>query len=376
LNGKKQNSIACFGVKALPYPGGIESILEEIAPRLVSKGFDLTIYVRAPYTGKRFEKWEYKGLSIVSIPCIRSKHLEAPTHTILSVVHALFEGHNIFFFNAIVLGVFTIVPRIFGKKVILQTQGLDWKREKWGKLATMFIKFSAFCSVFFANKTICVSEIDADYFLKKYNKSLPIIPNGVNVPRLTKSVSYLHQKNITQKKYLLFMSRLVPEKGCHILLKAWSMLSSVEKSDVVVVIAGSTNYKDDYYNDLINQAADDILFLGFARGLDKEELLTHALAYVQPSTIEGMSIALLEAMSFGLFPIVSDIPENLSVVGTEYGESFWSNNPRDLADKIKKLLSNIEKLIESKDSISSYILSKYKWDDSVNKLTKILHELG
>ena len=302
----KRIKVACFGVKAIPYTGGIENVLTNTAPILAKRGYDISIYVRANYTKRYFKTTDFYGVRVISLPCIPGKRLEAPSHTIISIIHAVITGHDLFFFHGVVLGFFTVIPRLIGKRVVLQTHGLDWKREKWGWFASRIIRLAGAIAARVPHLTFCVGKEDARYFETKYKKTLPVVFNGINSAIKSDSRDYLRLQGLKECQFFLFMSRLVPEKGCHLLVEAWEQVDPNIKNNMKLAIAGDTNYRDSYYHKLVSRGNHDTIFLGFVDGEHKQQLLSNAAAYIQPSTIEGHSVALLEAMSYGLFTVVSD----------------------------------------------------------------------
>ena len=369
---RKKVRIVCLGAKALPFAGGIEGVLTEVAPRLTALGYEITVYVRSRYAGKPFESTYYGEVRLVSLPCFPGKHLEAPSHTLLSLFHALLTGADIFFFHAVVLGFFTIIPKLFGKKVVLETHGLDWKREKWGHVAKQLIKVSAHAAAVLPDATLCVSATDARFFEQEYGKRFPVVLNGVTPPIINDDQDFISQLGLRPQNYVLFMSRLVPEKGCHLLLKAWKSLAPEYRGGMKLVIAGGTAYEDKYYYSLKSQAREDILFPGVVSGTRKAQLLTHGLVFVQPSTVEGLSLALLEAMSYGLYPLVSDIEENLDAVGSDHATSFKVGNSADLSEKLSLLLADPDRLISLRPEISNWVAERYNWDTVTERIATVL----
>lgn len=360
--------IAVFGVKTLPFAGGIETVVEKTVPYLDNTKFSFVIYVRKKY---HIGSNEFPNIKFICIPHLNGKNSEALSHTFLSCLHALFvERCDIFFFHAIVLGSLTFLPKLFLKKVILQTHGLDWKREKWGKFAKLFIKFSAKASAIIPDKTICVAKNDSDFFFHKYGKRFEVVPNGIYCQKGIELDYKFLSMRLSPYKYILFMARLVPEKGPHILINAFKKMDLIQDS-IMLVIAGDTNYKDEYYKSLLKEESPNIKFVGTVVGQLKQSLLSNALVFVQPSSIEGMSISVLEAMSYGVTTITSDIPENTILIG-EYGLSFKKNNSDDLADKLKYFLKNKEHFIAQKPERIKYTIESFGWDKGLTKLDYLL----
>lgn len=356
-------TIAIFGVRSIPWIGGIENVISSIGPIFVRNGFNVRIYVKSHWHQNK--SLDYHGCKLVKIPTAKGKHLESFVHTFLSTFHALFTGCNVFYYNAVPLGFFTIFPRIWGKKIIFQTHGLDWKREKWNNYAKYYMKLSIHVGRYCSSNVSTVGLQDYLYFKSKFNMRVTLIPNGVNKPFLKQDRLYLNSLGLEKNKYFLFMSRLVPEKGAHTLIQAWEKLNNKNKKGIKLVIAGDTYQHDAYYNKLIKSNSSDIIFTGFVNGVMKSTLLINSLCFIQPSTIEGMSTGLIEAMSYGLPTISSDIGENIEVA-SDFGIYFKTKNSIDLNYKIIQVIQGLEfySSCELKKKISNYALKKYNWEKS------------
>jgi len=371
---KEKKTIAIFGVKTVPYTGGIEYVVENTAPYFNKDKYEVIIYVREKY----FKSNEcIPNVKIICLPHLKGKNTEAITHTFLSILHAIFiEKADIFFFHAIVLGSLTFLPKLFFKKVILQTHGLDWKREKWGKIAKLFIKFSTLACTIFPDITICVGRSDVNFFKENYKKKFELVRNGVRTAEIYETNDdMLRHFSLERKKYIMFMARLVPEKGPHILIKAFKdYLRENTDINLKLVIAGDTNYHDKYYYELIKEANDKVVFTGFVKGEDKYQLLANAILLVQPSSIEGMSITLLEAMGYGITPIVSDIKENLDILAN-FGLKFKVGDTNDLKEKIAYFIKEKENFDDKKDFMINYVRENFSWDDIISRLTNIFENI-
>ncbi len=362
-----QLKIVALGAKGIPHPGGIELVMEEIGSRLVRRGHRFDIFVRKSYmNGKTFK--EYKGIKLLYSPGIRHKNLDAVTHSLSALPRILSNGYDIVYVNAIGLSVLAWLPRICGKKVVVHTHGLDWKREKWGRLAKKLIRMSAWTTARLPHRIFCVCKEDKRFFEKNYGIKCVYVPNGI--PNVEIRIPHEIKKfGLSGGDYLLFMARLVPEKGAHLLIQAWRMIPGAYKKDKKLVIAGDSNHRDKYYLDLIEfKRFNDIVFTGFATGNLKEELLTNALCFVQPSLIEGMPLSILEAMGCGRPILTSDIPENKDVL-EDNGLFFKSGNINDLAEKIKEILtSNPHHLYSQGKRLQEFGRRQYDWDKITDRI--------
>lgn len=362
--------IAMIGQKGIPSrAGGIEIHVQELASRLSKTDCEVVVYCRKGYC----EETTTSDLSKVKrkyVPYIRTKHLDAISHTFWSTLDALFSGCDIFHYHALGPSTLAFIPKLFGKKVICTVHGLDWQRGKWGGFATRFLKFGEFATAKFANFTINVSKNLVDYYKKKYGVDTYFIPNGIEEPVIREPDIINKKYGLDKKDYILFLARLVPEKGAHYLIDAFKRVNTKKR----LVIAGGASHSDDYVDKLHQQASDDerIIFTGFVSGDELSELYSNAYIYVLPSDIEGMPISLLEAMSYGNTCLVSDIPENLNVI-EDKGFHFEKSNPDDLYAKLELLLQN-GNIIESRtQETKDFVLSTYNWEN-ITMSTFLLYE--
>jgi glycosyltransferase involved in cell wall biosynthesis len=345
-----------LGVKGIPHTGGIENVVEQLGTRLVKKGHEVIVYVRPHYTPRHLK--EYRGMTLIHLPSIHTKHLDAVTHTSLASLHVAWLGADVVHIHSIGLSILAPITRAWGIKTVVQSHGLDWQRDKWGKLAKTCLRLTDYTTVFFPNVTTVVSQKMQKYYQDRFGRKVTYIPNGVS--DLAKAdPQKICDFGLHGDDYILFASRLVPEKGCHYLLEAYRQLGNPAKK---LVIAGDANYGDHYVADLKKRESENILFLGFVKGRLFEELMSNAYIYVLPSEIEGLSTGLLEAMSYGNCVLISDIEENIEVVG-ESGVSFTSGNIQDLRDKLAYLLACKDIVEKHKDKARAHVLSYYNWDN-------------
>ena len=347
--------IAMFGIKGVPVPAGVENVVEEIGSRLVQRGHQVTVYVRPHYTPPSLK--EYKGMKLVHLPSIPTKHLDAITHSFLACLAALASDADIIHIHAIGNSIFAGLPRLFGKKTVVQSHGLDWQRAKWGRLAKLYLRMTDYTSIYFPNATTVVSQKTQHYYQDKFHRPVVFIPNGVS-PVQKVAPSEILQYGLQGNDYLFFAARLVPEKGCHYLIEAYQKLGQTDKK---LVIAGDGVFGDAYAERLKRYASDRILFLGFVQGRLLEELLSNAYVYVLPSEIEGLSVGLLEAMSYGNCVLVSNIEENLEAIGSA-GLSFQSTSSADLATALGVLTKENTVVEQYRSQAQQAVLEMYNWD--------------
>ncbi len=366
--------IAALGAKGIPHPGGIELVMEEIGSRLVKKGHRFDIFVRKHYMiDKPFNN--YKGIGLPRSPGLHNKYFDAMSHSASAIPNIIINNYNVFYINSVGLSTLAWLPRIVGRKVVVHTHGLDWKREKWKGIAKKMVRMSAWSSVNFPNLTFCVCQEDKRFLESFYGRPCHYIPNGI--PKVVlRQPHEIEAWGLKRDSYLLFMARLVPEKGAHFLLHAWNNIPEEYKRNKKLVIAGDSNHRDGYYYDIKDfNRFEDIVFTGFATGSLKEELLSNALCFTQPSTIEGMPLSLLEAMGYGRMILSSDIQENMNVL-SGHGLTFKSRNIDDLTRKLIQILSLKKDVIELKGrNIERYGKANFNWDQIVDKVERLLSAL-
>ena len=364
--------IAIIGQKGIPSrAGGVEIHVEEIASRLASSGEDIKVYCRESYCEDKYDI--YKNIKIKYIPSINTKHLDAITYTFLATIDAIKEKYDIIHYHALGPSLLSFIPRLCGRKVISTCHGLDWKREKWGVVGKLALKLGEVASIKFPHKTISVSESMCEYYKNKYkNADIVYIPNGIEEKNRRKPRIIKEKFNLEKNDYILFLARLVPEKGVHYLIESYNNL----KTDKKLVIAGGSSHSDDYVNKIKKMANNNpnIIFTDFVTGETVDELFTNAYLYVLPSEIEGLPISLLEAMSYGQACLVSDIRENLDVI-EDKAFSFENKNPKDLEEKLKYLIDNKEIVRKYKDNSKEFITKKNNWNDIAEKTKEVFEEI-
>jgi len=366
--------IAMIGHKRIPSrEGGVEVAVEEISTRLVKEGYKVDAYNRK---GKNVQDKkadrekkkakEYKGVEIITIPTINKKGIDALLYSFFASIRSLFGKYDVLHYHAEGSCAMLWIPHIFKKKIVVTIHGLDWQRSKWGGLATRYIKFGEKLAVKYANEIIVLSKNVQKYFKETYGRDTVFIPNGVNKPVIRKPNIIKTKYGLDKDEYILFLARIVPEKGLHLLINAYKEISTSKK----LVIAGGASHTNDYLEKIKKLANEDsrIIMTGFVQGEELEELYSNCYIYCLPSELEGMPLSLLEAMSYGKNCLVSNIEENMQVC-EQKGWTFESGNVEDLKVKLKKLLDSNE-LIQ-KDEISKYILEKYNWENIVKDIEKI-----
>lgn len=363
---KKQMRIAQIGHKRVPSrEGGIEVVVEELSARLSEMGHSVTCYNRSGHhvSGREFDsnfkEKVYKGIRLKTVFTVHKKGLAAFSSSLSGALCASLRKYDIVHFHAEGPAAMCWLPRLFGRKVIVTIHGLDWQRAKWGKISSAYIRFGERMAVRYADEIIVLSGSIKDYFLQEYNRKTVYIPNGVSRPLIQNPQLITEKYGLHKDDYILFLGRIVPEKGVHYLLESYKFL----KIDKKLVIAGGISDTDEYGNTLHQMAGDDkrIIFTGFVHGQILKELYSNAYIYVLPSDVEGMPLSLLEAMSYGNCCLISDIKECSEVVG-DYGVIFRHGDIKDLQEKLQMLCESKNKVELYRSKSADYICGKHSWD--------------
>ena len=291
------------------------------------------------------------------------------TSSFFATVAALFSKAEVVHYHAEGPCAWLWIIKFFSRKRIIVTiHGLDWQRAKWGGFATKYIKFGEKVAVKYADEIIVLSKNVQKYFKDEYDRKTVFIPNGVSKPEIVKAEIIKDKYNLKKDDYILFLGRIVPEKGIHYLIDAFNQIKTNKK----LVIAGSASDTDSYFAELKEKAKDNknIIFTGFVQGKELDELYSNAYIYCLPSDLEGMPLSLLEAMSYGLCCLTSNIKE-CSEVLEEYGVTFKKSNVKDLKNVLQNLCDNKKEVDKYKKSAQEYILNKYNWDDVVDKTLEL-----
>ncbi len=359
-----------IGLRGIPATyGGIEAAVEGLSVELARRGHRVTVYGRSAYCRPGLD--EYRGVRLRRLPQINTKHLEAASHTLVASAVALTSGkHDVLHIHATGPALFSVIPRLTRTACVATVQGLDWQREKWGGLASRVLRVGAYAAATVPHETIVVSRALQRSLREQYPCDPVYIPNGIDKSALERGRPV---DDLVPDEFILFLGRLVPEKGVHTLIEAYGRLDT----ELPLVVAGPESHSEDYVDRLRGLAADDprIRLIGARYGDEKTWLLQNATVFVQPSTVEGLPIALIEAIACGAFTIVSDIPENIEVVTRGercHGLVFRTGDVGDLAAQVAAALANPNRQQEA-DACRREILPEYAWPRLAADTERVYH---
>jgi glycosyltransferase involved in cell wall biosynthesis len=345
---------------------GIEAYYEEVGRRLAARGHQVTIYCRKHFTP---ELVEHNGMKLVRLPTVRTKHLETLLHTFTSTIHASLNGSDIIHFHALGPALFSFLPRLFGKKTVVTVQGLDWQRRKWGPFAAQVLRAGEAAAAYLPHRTMVVSRTLQQYYENRYGRKPAYVPNGTIVRKATGHGNLARWK-LEAGRYILFLGRFSPEKNCHLLVEAYERIST----EVQLVLAGGASYTDAYAAELRKHESHRIKILDWVSGDALDELLTNAAIFVLPSDLEGLSLALLDAMGAGICVLTSDVPENRELVEGA-GFTFKRGDVNDLERMLRLLLADPVVRQEAGQAAQKRMREAYLWPQITTEIEGIYRQV-
>ena len=348
--------ISVLGTRGVPANySGLETAVERIGERLARKGHEIAVYCRTHNI--TIDADTYKGMQLVKLPSINNKYLDTLSHTFLSLLHVFTHRPDLVHLYGVGNSVFLIPLRLLRRPVIISVDALDWQRKKWNRFAAFCLRSSAGVAVQFSDQYIVDSREVAKYYIERYDKPPVYIAYGADTPEPTNDDGSVEEYGLETRKYILFVGRLVREKGVHHLIKAFEMTDT----DLQLAIVGDNPHNRTYVESLKATTDPRIRFLGFVYGKGYQRLCNNAYLYVQPSDVEGTSPALLGAMGFANCVVVSDIPENLETIG-DAGVSFERGNPLSLKEQLETLIGQPQLVREYGQRARARVESVYSWD--------------
>ena len=373
--------IAMIGHKRIPSrEGGIEIVVEELATRMAARGNRVVAYNRKGHNvaGAEFddtvntsnEPFFYRGVHVIPVTTVDAKGMAALSSSFFATLKAIAAKPDVIHYHAEGPCVMLRLAHWAGIRTVATIHGLDWQRAKWGKFASTYLKFGERTAARCADEVIVLSRNMQEYFKNTYGRDTWFIPNGIERKQPVADQKITNKYGLHKDDYMLFLGRIVPEKGVHYLIEAFRKLDTDKK----LVIAGGASDSTEYYEQIKQMAAQDprIILTGFVQGRMLQELYSNAYIYVLPSDLEGMPMSLLEAMSYGNCCLTSDIAECAEVVGDK-AASFAHGSADALYEALQDLVQHPQKVQEYKDQAADFITGKFSWDSVVDQ-TLALYE--
>lgn len=364
----KHINIMVLGLRGFPnVQGGVESHCQELYPRLIEKGFSVDVITRAPYVDRSIKEW--KGVRFRALWSPASSSLEAMLHSLIGVLYAAVKRPDVLHIHAIGPGIVTPIARLLGLRVVVTHHGPDYDREKWGKFARFILKLGEAMGMRFSSRRIVISNVIRALVMDKYTKDSDLIPNGVSPAGAPGTGKVLSECGLEAGKYVALVSRMVPEKRHINLIKAFRQAALGEWK---LALIGDLSAEDVYVGKVRAEVGEssDVVLTGFRSGEQLRDLLTNAGVFVLPSSHEGLPIALLEAMSYGLPVIASDIPAHLEL-DLDKRCYFPLGDEGQLSDRLK-LFEQDDEFRRSQSVIGKKLVAeKYDWDDVASRTADV-----
>lgn len=367
--GKNKLNIALMGMRGIPANyGGFETFAEELSVRLVERGHRVTTYGRSHFVDPQLKS--YQGVEIRTLPCVRTKYLETVSHTLVSTLLGLFYSYDVVLICNAANAAWCWIPKLAGQKVILNVDGIERLRKKWGPIGKIYYRLSEFLATVIPDRIVTDARAVQSYYLKEYGTRFPFIPYGAFVGK-SEEHDELDKLGVTPGKYLLYVSRLEPENNAHLVIKAY-IESGVQHPLLVV---GNATYGGRYINQLKSLVqGSHVILLGAIYGRGYRQLLSHAICYLHATEVGGTHPALIEAMGMGCLAIVNDTDENREVVGGAGILCHFDDSPK-LARLIMRVCSNLDQYQNYKEDAQQRIREFYDWEEVTNQYEALFYEL-
>jgi glycosyltransferase involved in cell wall biosynthesis len=366
-------NIALIGTRGIPASySGFETCVENLGARLAARGHSVTVYNRAHHISYR--EPSYKGMRLVRVRGVATKHLDTITHTTLSMLHALTQRYDGMFVFIAGNAPLCLIPRLFSHaRVVLNVDGLDWKRKKWGGVARGYLRWSEQIAHRLAHVVVTDSRRVQEYYHREYRCETMFIPYGADVPARPPG-DVLRRFGLESRKYVLFVGRLVPENCAHHLIEAWPDIQARAGADMKCVIVGDAPYAASYIESLKVRARSNpsIVFTGYQFGDVYAELTSNALLFAETSEVGGTHPALVEAMSLGNCVVVNDTAENVETIG-DAGVTYRGDiGAPSLAETVSSLLHQPQLIESYRARAQAYAGLHYSWERVTDQYERLL----
>lgn len=359
--------IAIVGTKGIPaHHGGFETCVEEVSTRLVRRGHQVILYYRSGAD----EGKSYRGVKMVRVPELENKYLATLIPTLLSVLSVAAKRIDVVHIYGVGNSVLVPLLRCVSKRTVISVDALDWKRSKWNRFASWYLRLAERLASLFAHCIVVDNLVVSRYYHDKFHIRTDYVPYGADV-RPTDRAEALHHYGLEKDDYLLFVGRLKPEKGVHKLIQAFDGLKTNKK----LAIVGDDPFSKEYITSLKSTKNANVRFLGYVYGEHYKQLCSHAYLYATASEVEGTSPALVAAMGYGNCVVVNAIPENLETIG-EAGVSFRKNDVDDLRRQLQKLIDHPDLVREYRIKAQRRVAEHYNWDAVTDQLEKLYGSLS
>ena len=380
--------IAVCGIRGVPACyGGFETFAEELGRRLVERGHEVVVYGRKHFID--YSESHYCGVELKLLPAPQHKYLETPVHTLLCLLHLLWQPVDVILVCNAANSPLLFIPRLFGKKIVINVDGIERRRAKWNLLGRLWYRLGEICSVYFAQRLVADADVIKDYYDEHFGTDADVIRYGyrdelpARVKRKVKDAeirlvdeaeqSLFEEFGVEPGRYLLYVSRLEPENNAHVLIEAYNQLPP-SRQKMPLLIVGDAPYAKDYIRSLKELASENIIFAGYRFARSYELLQLGAYLYVQASEVGGTHPALVEAMGFGNAVIANDTPEHREVL-LDTGLYYDFNDSESLAENLIALIDDRHLAANLRKKAYHLARGSYHWDKICNQYEELFYQL-
>ncbi len=362
--------IAMLGLKGIPATyGGVERYTEEIAAGLASRGHEVLVYCRTHYTPPDVARDVYRGVRLIRLPSLRLPVTDTLSHTLLATLDVMRRRVDVVIYHSLGNALFTALPRMVGIPTSLVLHGQEWRADKWSGMGRLFFRASEHASYMLASRVCVIARWLQDDLWARYGRETVFMSTGVHLPEVQPS-HHLRALELSPREYLLYVGRLVPEKGVDRLLQAYSTLAPA----MPLVIVGDAPRNGTHLAYLRSLATPGVRFLGFRYGEDLATLYNNAYVYVQPSATEGIALTLLEALAHGNCVVASDIPQNREAAAP-VGLMYRSGDTEDLARVLEMLIQRPDLVAERRAHARAHVERHYSWEAVTSRYEQLCSDL-
>jgi glycosyltransferase involved in cell wall biosynthesis len=359
--------IAILGTRGIPANyGGFETFAEQLGTRMAARGHEITVYGRKHYSTTA--ESTYRGVNLVVLPTIRHKYFDTVIHTFLSVLHAAPRRYDAILICNAANSVFSFIPRLLGTPTLVNVDGLERKRKKWNRIGRMYYLVSEWLSTFLPTAIVTDARVIQEYYATRYKKKSEMIAYGSEVARRA-APERLLKFGLEPNRYALYVSRLEPENNAHLVIEAYSRVTT----DMPLVIVGGAPYAEDYIARLKSAKDRRVKFPGFVFGEDYRALQQNAYCYVHATEVGGAHPALIEAMGAGNCALTLATPENMEVIG-DAGITYKSAD--DLAVYLQRVIDDPSIIIEYRHRAMARVTERYNWEQITDRYEELLARLA
>jgi len=358
--------IAILGTRGIPANyGGFETFAEQLGTRLAARGHQVTVYGRKHYSTT--DASTYRGVELVVLPTIKHKYFDTVVHAFLSIIHAVPRRYDVILICNAANSIFAFIPRIFGTPTLVNVDGLERKRKKWGWIGRTYYFVSEWLSTFVPTAIVTDAQVIQNYYETRWGKKSEMIAYGAESARRV-APEPLEHYGLVPNQYILYVSRLEPENNAHLVIEAYENV----QTDLPLVIVGGAPYAKEYIASLKSTKDKRIKFVGFVFGEDYRALQQNAYCYVHATEVGGTHPALIEAMGAGNCALTLATPENLEVIG-EAGIVY--DSVEDLTLKLQRVIVDPSIIGEYRHRAMSRVMQLYNWEQITDRYEVLLARL-